>query len=315
MAHLAHLLLATALVLGISNTVIADGPSTTDTPLKYYEAQQLTWSQLDFNTSILGISFSANLGITILTDKDAQAKLIKPEQGQGIMPSPHVLLIDFSSSFISDNDIHTQLLFNSDNAVALQRIRHESTEGDERHKVYRFTNEGVFIMRRKPRQGEAKLAAEQWTDTNKRFDRYPEQLPKDRVFSDTSALLYIGSMAMFKNPGDKIEFVAYFNDSLHVVTVEYEATEIIKSNFKAQRHGQATQRITGNRESLRLAIQAHPLGQAKSESTLQLAGLAGPVKLLVDKELRVPVELRGDLGMMSDVVLKLDKVVLRNTIH
>ena len=315
MAHLAHLLLPTMLVLGISNTVIADAPAASDAPLKYYEAQQLTWSQLDFNASILGISFTANLKLNILTDKDAQAKLIKPEQGQGIKPSPHVLSIDLSSSFISSQDIHTQLLFNSDNAVALQRIRHESTEGDERHKVYRFTDKGVFIMRRKPRQGEAKLAAEHWTDTNKRFDRYPAKQPKDRVFSDTSALLYIGSMAMFKNPGDKIEFIAYFNDSLHVVTVEYEATETIKSNFKARRHGQATQRITGDRESLRLAIQAHPLGQPKGDSTLQLAGLVGPVKLLIDKTLRVPVELRGDLGFMSDVALKLDKVMLRNTIH
>ncbi len=277
-----------------------------------HRLDRLAWSQLHFKMSIMGLPLHAKIGLSILDNNEIKSRLIDPEQGQGVPPGHFVLMLDITSSFISDKDIHTRLFLNPDDASVLQRTRLELTKGDERYKAYRFTDEGIFILRRKPRPRENNHPYGHWSDIKTYFEPYPGRLDQYQIISDTSALLYIGSTAAFDKPNDKKRFIAYFDDDFHVITIEYAGLESIRADFTAQKGGGAPpQHIMSYRDASQLIIHAHPLGHPREKSTLQIAGLEPPVKLFVDRELGIPLELRGSLGFMGEVSLRLHEVTLR----
>lgn len=274
--------------------------------------ERLAWSRLHFKTSILGIPLYAEIKLRILDRQEAQTQLIEPAQSQGIAPGQQVLRLDISSSFISDKDIHTWLLLNSDDASVLQRTRLELTRGDERYKAYRFTDDGIFILRRKPAGAREKNKSfEHWSVSKASFEPYPRHVNQKQIISDTAALLYIGSTMAFGNPGDKEKFAAYFDDKFHVITIEYTGLKSVRADFEARKDGTSSQHIMSYRDASQLIIHAHPAGRPKEESTLQIAGLEPPVELLVDRELGIPLELRGRLGFVGEVSLGLHEATLR----
>ncbi len=276
-----------------------------------YDLNSLTWRALHFATSIMGMPLHAKMKARILSRDEAQRHLVSPREGHPIPPADAVLQLEVFSSFINDKDIHTRLMINPGNAAALQRTRVELTPGDERYKAYRFTGEGIFILRRVPRRGEAGKPFTEWTGTHESFIPYPGHHRRPGLASDTAALLYMGSAANFTAPGDSRSFIAYFDDSFHVITMEYRGIEGVRADFRAGRQDAGSRRIMSYRDALRMTIRAHPLGHPNEESTLQIAGLEPPVELFIDQEMRVPLELRGRFGFIGEISLRLDRAELR----
>ncbi len=276
-----------------------------------YDLNSLTWRALHFATSIMGMPLHAKMKARILSRDEAQRHLVSPGEGHGMPPADAVLQLEVFSSFINDKDIHTRLMINPGDAAALQRTRVELTPGDERYKAYRFTGEGVFILRRVPRRGEAEKPFTEWTGTHESFIPYPGRHRRPDLASDTAALLYMGSAANFTAPGDSKSFIAYFDDSFHVITMEYQGIEGVRADFQAGRQDAGSRRILSYRDALRLTIRAHPLERPNEESTLQIAGLEPPVELFIDQEMRVPLELRGRFGFIGEISLRLDRAELR----
>ncbi|HFD92078.1 MAG TPA: hypothetical protein ENJ22_02175 [Gammaproteobacteria bacterium] len=298
-------------LLALGSVALASPGIGNDTTPPPHDLNSLTWEALHFGTSIMGMSLKADMKISILPREEAKTRLIATPERCGIPPADPVLRLELSSSFINDKDIHTTLLINPADASALQRSRIELTEGDERYKAYRFTEEGVFILRRKPRHGEARRSFEHWSDIKESFIPYPARYHHRSVMSDTAALLYMASTASFRTPGDEKSFIAYFDDSFHVITIEYKGIESIRADFRAREDGAAARHIMSYRDALQFSIQAHPLGRPGEESTLQIAGLEPPVNLFIDQEMRIPLEMRGSLGFMGEVSLSLEKAGLR----
>ncbi len=232
-----------------------------------------------------------------------------PGRGQAIgIDSQPVLLIDFHSLAMG-KDLHTRLWFRGQDLAALQRTRVESTLGDERYKLYRFTREGIAIVRRKPMKGEAQQPPEQWRDIKESFAPYPPGIPDGMVVSDPAVLLYLASVAVFKEPGDEIRLLAYFDDMVQIVTMHYEGEEEVGADFKVRGPG-GDLHIKGRRQALRLGLASRPLGTRQGDASLRIAGLGGKLKILVDRQLRVPLELRGRVKVLGNVSLRLNKVRL-----
>gem|GEM_PF-5660509 len=59
-------------------------------------------------------------------------------------------------------------------------------------------------------------------------------------------MIYIVSVLELQNPGDQVELLAYFDDRLHIVTIELEGLESVETDFKL-RQGDISKKVRGRR--------------------------------------------------------------------
>ncbi len=302
------LVVITACLLG-GGPARANGSGELEAPRLQLDDSRLGWTALSLKGGKLLVSVSADVSMHRVTDNLLSGVLLPPQRGQAISPAGQpVLFIDFHSLAMG-KDLHTRLWFRARDVAALQRSRVEATRGDERYKLYRFTREGIFIVRRKPMTAEAQQPPEQWHDVKHSFVPYPPGIPDGMVVSDPAVLLYLASVADFKQPGDELRLLAYFDDKLQIITMHYEGEEEVAADFKARGPG-GSQHIKGSRQALRLGLASRPLDMRQGNASLRIAGLGGKLKILVDRKLRVPLELRGKAKVLGKVSLRLHKVRL-----
>ncbi len=301
--------LAMGVCFSAAHPALANGASEPDIEELSLHPENVSWSQLELGASRLGLSVSVDISLRRLQDATATHNLVVSDRGQSV--SAHrgdVMMMVFHAVSLG-KELETSLWFDSRNAAALQRIRHVITRGDERLKIDRYTHEGLFAIRKKPRPDELGKPVTQWTDISRKFISFPAILFDDAVVSEPSALIYIVSVLDLKNPGDQVELLAYFDDRLHIVTIELEGVESVETDFRL-RQGGLSKKVRGRREALRYALWAHALSAPQERSRLWLNGLGGDLKLLIDRYMRVPLELRGSVRVLGKMKLHLKKVKL-----
>ncbi len=278
-------------------------------PVMQLDDGRLSWSYLTLKGGKGFISVSADVRLQRVTGASLESELLQPN-GEGVPVSANgaALLIDFHSSSMG-KDLRTRLWFRPGDAAALQRGRIELTPENERYKLYRYTKKGLFIVRRKPEAGEERKAPDSWSGVKRSFEAYPEAVPDGVVLSDPAVLLYLVSVMDFRQPGDEVRLLAYADEKLLVVTVRYEGEEEVIADFKVKGPG-ATRHVKGARPALRLGLTSRPLQGGGDNSGLKIAGLGGKLKILVDRELRIPLELRGKVRIAGNVALRAGEVRL-----
>ncbi len=274
----------------------------------FFDPANITWSQLSLKASKFGLSLKADVSLRHVNDKEIKADLVQADQGEAIEPGKgKVYLLKLSSR--STKKINTQLWFSADTASALQRIRFDETKGDERYRVYRYTREGIFRINKKPAAGEESESHNKWTDTGTLFQAFTQADIGGMIVTEPLSLLYIGSVASLENNGDSLQVLAFFDDRLHVIDMTLTGINTVDADFEVLQQG-VLRRIKGKRDTVQLLLSSRSFDKKNSKSELTLAGLKGKIKLLIDKELRVPVELRGSVGFAGSVKLRLKKAVL-----
>lgn len=302
-------LLVMTVYFPITHPASANGATEPDIEELSLQPEDVGWSQLELGASRLGLSVSVDISLQHLQDATASHNLAASDQGKPV--SAHrgdVMLMVFHAVSLG-KELETSLWFDGRNAAALQRIRHVITRGDERLKIDRYTHSGLFAIRKKPRPDEVGKPVTQWTDITRKFISFPNILFDDAVVSEPSALIYIVSVLELQNPGDQVELLAYFDDRLHIVTIELEGLESVETDFKL-RQGDISKKVRGRREALRYALWAHALSAPQERSRLRLNGLGGDLKLLIDRYMHVPLELRGSVRVLGKMKLHLKKVKL-----
>ncbi len=278
-------------------------------PLSQLDDSRLNWSFLVLEGGKGPISVSADVRLQQVSKTELAKDLLSPEEGgEAIAAGGDALLIDFHSRSMG-KDLRTRLWFRPRDVAALQRGRLELTAKNERYKLYRYTRKGLFVVRRKPLAGEERKAPDSWGGVKRSFMPYPEGISEDVALSDPSVLLYLVSVADFEQPGDEINLQAYADEKLVVVTVRYEGNEEVSADFEAE-GAKGKRRIKGRRSALRLGVTSRQLEGGKGGSGLKIAGLGGDIKMLVDRELRLPLELRGKVRMAGNVSLRATRVRL-----
>lgn len=282
---------------------------TSSAPVLQLDRNHLNWSFLTLKGGKGPISVSADIRLQAVPDASLQKVLLQPDEGgEPVAAGEAALLIDFHSSSMG-KDLRTRLWFRPRDVAALQRGRIELTRGNERYKLYRYTGEGLFIVRRKPGPGEEGKAPGSWNNVKRSFSAYPGAFPDDVVLSDPAVLLYLASVADFQEVGDEVKILAYDNEDLLVVTMRYEGDEQVAADFKAE-GPEGERAVQGRRSALRLGLTSRSLQGGGDGSGLKIAGLGGKLKILVDRELRVPLELRGKVGFAGNVALRIGNVRL-----
>lgn len=289
----------------------ANGSGRLDAPRLQLDDSRLSWSSLSLKANKLLVSVSADVTLHAVAKDVLTRALLPSERGQVINAAGYPAQMISFHSLAMGKELRTRLWFRAQDVAALQRIRVESTRGDERYKLYRFTQEGIFIVRRTPMRDEAQQPPEQWHDVKHSFVSYPPGIPDGMVISDPAALLYLASISDFERPGDELRLLAFFDDKLQLITMHYEGEEEVAADFRAGGPG-GDSHVSGRRQALRLGLTSRPLDARWDDTSLEIAGLGGKLKILLDRKLRVPLELRGRAKVLGNVSLQLDKARLRD---
>ena len=287
----------------------ADGDSLPDAPPLQLDPSRLAWSSLKLKGGKLLISVDAEVRLSTVAGEVLARDLITPPRGHPMgAEDDQVLLIEYRSRSMG-KDLRTRLWFRARDGAALQHSRLELTPGEERYKLYRYTREGIYRVRRTPLKGEARRPPETWGRIKKSFFPYPPGVPDGMVVSDPAALLYMASVMDLSAPGDEMRMLAYFDDELQLVTMRYEGNEQLAADFRVSGPG-GMMRIRGPRRGRWLALDSHPLVDHDGDAALQIIGLGGRPRILMDQRLGAPLELRGRVRVAGEVTLRLIRLRL-----
>jgi hypothetical protein len=196
--------------------------------------------------------------------------------------------------------------------TALQRIRW--CRGKEIwQKTYRFTQHGIFRLRKKPRDSEqTNRPAGQWIDSEESL--YPYNLKTlgcSRVLAPTQLLILV-STADLTECATPLRLCVFNKNQLHQIQIRRNSTKRLKTNYTASSEkGVATKK--GEIEADKISFTTRSLAEdgIKAEQ-FSFLGLKGDFDLYIDREQKIPVQASGNLPGFGRVTLRLHHVELQN---
>jgi len=299
-------LAAAALVLAAA--AVAGLPVLARPPVDF-DPSCVTWCELVYRASKLGFSTTSKVTLDALPSGQAAAGFIDAGEYTGLAPhGPELLRLRIISSLLGRETTST-LWFDPVRAEAYQAIQH-TTGKRHRYRAYRFAEQGVYSLLRKPGDGQEGLAPERWANGSDQAFPHPPWAGSDLLVASPSALFYILSVAGLSRPGDHVELPVFSRTDVSLMKIRVAKTERVRVDYTLSGSGQDERRVRDRVAALHLSLSAQPLDE-RSASDFQLMGLEGDVEILLDPEYRVPLEIEGRVPRAGKVTIRLQRLVLR----
>jgi len=178
-----------------------------------------------------------------------------------------------------------------------------------RWKAYRYGDDGVSVVRRKPAEGEKDSAPDTWTRTTVDFDPFPGWAGRGLRVSEAGALFYLVSAADLDAPGRGVEMPVHSSDGMILARVQFDRRERQRVDLLLHRADGTRIQLDGRREVVRLSLTGMPMEGGRG-GKLEFAGLQGDVEILVDRSLGLPVEVKGKVPVVGTVRVRLVEAFL-----
>ena len=271
------------------------------------DPSRVSWTQARFKASKLFVSTKTTVDLKKISGPEVASTLIASGKPQDLkLAGSDGLYMKLHAKYWG-RDVVTRSWIEPDNAQALQRLTTES-EDRQRYKFYRFTDSGVFRVRKKPRDNEEDLSAEKWTDVSDRFYDYPAGGGNRPVVTLPIGIFYVLATAELNAPGDKIEVPVFSTKYFNLVTITVEGTTRFKADYKETSASGRRNKVNNRVDALRISLRPRVIGTG--EIDFYFLGLKGDVDVVLDKKHRVPLQLNGEVEKVGDLEINLDRLVL-----
>jgi len=272
-----------------------------------FDASRVTWTQARYKASKMFVESKTTVDLKTIPVGEAASTLIASGQAKDLKPTgSESLWMKLHAKFWGRNVV-TRSWIEPDSAQALQRLTTESEER-QRYKLYRFTDAGVFRLRKKPQGNEQDLSAEKWTDVSERLLRYPESGGNRPVVTLPIGIFYVLATAELNAPGDRVEIPVFSTKHFNLVTITVEGTTRFKADYKETSASGRNNKVKGRVDALRLSLKPKVMGTG--EIDFYFLGLRGNVEVILDKKRRVPLQLIGEAKKVGDLEINLDRLML-----
>lgn len=290
--------LAAALLGGL--LLLAAAPLPAQPPEPGLDARQVGWSATQLYGSRLFLSVDAQIRLQQRPLAAVSPTLLAVASGHPVEPGTEVMEVTYRTRAVNQQS-EIVLLMDPWSGAALQRVAHDF-QGRQRHRTYRYAEEGAFMLTRWPAPGEEDLPPGQWSDIEEGFRPYPAALAGELV-GEPTGLFYLISASALAAPGDRAEFVVFSRRQLHRVSVLVTEPRRITTDFDRLRGDQRT-RQRGSLSAPRLLIRGETLGEEDDDDEFELLGLRGDLELYLDPESRAPLQLSGNVRLLGRVTLR-----------
>ena len=204
----------------------------------------------------------------------------------------------------------TQTWFQPANAAPLKRIRRQFGDKANR-KIYTYAKDQVERERADPKnKKEAKKDPADWSKIkNSVYALAPAEFGCTS-FSDSSLLLYFLSATAITETSTPLKH-CFFNKKI-IYHVEFRAlgVERLQVNYTATQ-GDNVGTVTGETDSLKIQVTAQAgTATGREPEPFEVLKLRGSIEVHLDKESRLPLQIRGKVPNFGTIELKLREAVL-----
>ena len=273
------------------------------------------WKQLAFRGSHFLGEAAIEVSLTEVPAVEVKNQLISiPEGSPGPLTASNcpVMVIDVKSNadplFGADEITGSRAWFSSGKAAALQRIR--SRRGDDIwQNTYRFTQSGVYRIRKKPaRSNEKKLDPAHWTKIKESFFSYPPVAPELDIVMEPTAILYLASYLDMRSPDSPRSLYVFDRKQLHEVTVQVNERRPLKVSYVEKGRRKEIQR-QGKMDAVRISFKPRALApQGKEPEEFSFMGLKGDFEIYIDPVSRLPLQVSGQIPWIGEIDIRLQTV-------
>ena len=280
------------------------------------DPKRVPWTQLSYRIKNFSAEVEVQVQLESLPAAEVEAVLIKSPQGIPIKawrPESHRITVHYIVDSIFMPPVRTinHVWFNPQDATALGRIRLRRGNDDYK-KIYRFTEQGVFRHRRKPKdQQEILKQPEKWTDVKDTFYTYNrDQLGCPNV-TERLVLIYIASAAEISKSMQPLSFCAFGKRQLFHVRFKPAGFHTLKADF-IEKKQQGEIRRRREVEALKIALEIQPLASdLKEVEDFSFLGFHEDIAIFIDPVSDLPIQVSGEIPMVGNVTIKLNEVQLR----
>jgi hypothetical protein len=306
LTHRSHWL--AAILLSISASGHALDSTAPDTKVTVFDPDRIGWQRVQMGASRLFMSMDADLKLEVVDSGEIVPRLAKPGQGEPVLPGPTILNMSYLTEGLGRTSDY-ELLLDASDGRALQRTS-LVTGNRTRHRVYRFTDLGVYHHTRWPVKGEEKQRHETWSDLGEGLRPYPAGLP-DIPVTEPTGLIYLAAAAPLEAPGDRFEILTFARRYVHRVEVEMAEPERIKVNYRETNADGVTKR-EGTVNALRILIRGREaVDDEDDQDDFEMLGLTGDIELFLEPETRAPLQLSGKAKIFGQVTFRLNESTVR----
>ena len=200
-------------------------------------------------------------------------------------PFGPVRVLRLEGSLASNTEEETQLLAPHSYAL-LQRDR--LTRGkNQRLKQYRYGADQVERIRREP-DTSAGPTPEQWPVSSRRTLPVPA-FGEGSVVTSAQALLALAG-EVIGAPGEPLIVYVHTDVNFYRVRLVAAGEEVVDVDYSL---AGGSQRVRGKRTAALVRLEADPAGTLQDPPDLTLMGLVGEISIALDKQTRLPLQIRG----------------------
>jgi hypothetical protein len=253
----------------------------------------LPWSQAEYRARKMFMTVRLGIGLQRLTRDAATSALQAPFEGQGIVPAGDEVVLVSLRTRTGSKTKETLLYLDPANGAALRRQQQEWSS-DPDFKDLRYTTTGIARLRAEPLDGEADQPPTTWGQVRRQFRAF-SAAGDAGVVSDTAALPFLVATATWRQPGDRTEFRVFEDGQIVTITATADGWTETSVDFRTD-----DGKLQGRQKLLNVSLVTTTAGDG-GDADIDLFGLSGDVRLLVDVERRVPVEISGSVSFFGEI--------------
>jgi hypothetical protein len=264
------------------------------------------WSELRFVARRLLLTAETTVRVSEVAVGDTA--LVDVPGLAGRTPSgDRVARVEVESRLLGRHTVAAVLLDPLDGA-ALQSVTREFGKR-AREKVQRFGAAAVAVARARPAEGETRLPVERWSRRSSERLPLPAAAPGEPLATDSAALLWLLATAPLARPGDTLPVRLWSGGRVIAAEVRVEARTQAVLAIRERRGGRDRD-VERTVPALVLVIAAAGPGDGAEDEEVEVLGLRGRVRVVLDAERRFPIELAGRVPKAGAVTVRLQEAAL-----
>lgn len=277
------------------------------------DKHNVIWKHLSFKGKELFAKLEVDVELKSQTVAELDTTFISSPQGVSAnVPESGAYVINtktsVNSTFLPKVKLQNVAWFDPSILSTMQYIR-QRTGFKDAIKTYRFTDKGVFKLTKRPiDKQEALHAPEKWSVASERFYSYiPAEIGCKDITVPMPIIYFIS--ALKTSDFDKNMTICVFNkkEVIHL-DIQKESIEPVQLEY-AEIKGDHSSLIKKSIPAIVLSLKARSVNTGKIMSNFTLAGLQGNIKIYINPETRVPVQLKGNYKGLGEIKLKLKQAV------
>ncbi|MCP3867046.1 MAG: hypothetical protein GY703_02930 [Gammaproteobacteria bacterium] len=278
--------------------------------------ERIPWRTLSYAFDGFFGRVTTGVQLSTIPAPEASERLI-PVPGDWVVqaPDPETVTIKVHSSlnplFGSDEHLKIQSWCSPDSGAALQRVR--LRQGNQKwQKSYRFTDSGVYRLRRKPADpGEGALKPDQWSHVGDAFYGYQNEASECRIVLEPNGLLYLISALEFQVQPFPVHVCVFNKKQLHRVSIFAHLGPRLDIDY-LEKSGSKTARVQKSVDTIRFSFEPKSLAPTgTTPEDFSFLGLKGDFELFVDQDSGIPVRVSGSISPIGNVDILLRAVELK----